>query len=202
MTKTPNPILTSKSKSPSAIEPPTPRPIFDLWEEIASLFKARHGIKFQDAFLTGMSSRVSAKRLSKLRGTKQAKTLLNMLSDLPKEAVKALRTFAAINQEQAVASFRMTMVGNVTIPIGILAILHQILPKGLGATIVDLYDDEHALLWLIVISLITTALVVIVAVYALANLNQARDIRHLIDLHAAERGIYFGLEDMDDLNLN
>jgi hypothetical protein len=39
--------------------------------------------------------------------------------------------------------------------------------------------------------------VAMVAIYSLANTHQARDIRHLIDLYAAEQGIYFGLENMD-----
>lgn len=164
--------------------------VSDVWDNITSLFKARHGIKYRSVFLTGLSTRVNAKRLSKLRNTKQAKALSAILTNLPKEKIKALRTFAAINQEQAVAAFKVTMVGNVSLPIGFLAVLHQVLPKGLGGTIIDLYDSEAALLFLATGTLIGIVLIAIVAMYALANLNQARDIRHLIDLHAAERGIY------------
>lgn len=42
-------------------------------------------------------------------------------------------------------------------------------------------------------------LVAVVMGYSVIQLSNARDIRHLIDLHAAERGIYFGLEDTDPL---
>jgi hypothetical protein len=201
MTKAPQPSPTSPSTTASPTTPP-PRAVFDIWEEIAQTFKAHQGLKVGSVWLTGMSSRVSAKRLSKLRSTKQAESLTSTLSDLPKDTIKALRTFAAINQEQVVASFRITMIGNVTIPIGLLAVFHQILPKGLGATILEFYDDRATLSLLAITSLICVFFIMIVALYALANLNQARDIRHLIDLYAAERGIYFGLEDMDDLNLH
>ena len=50
-----------------------------------------------------------------------------------------------------------------------------------------------------VISPWALALLLLILIYSISCLNQARDIRHLIDLFAAERGIYFGLEDMSDL---
>ena len=176
--------------------------IFETWEEIAAIFKARYGLKFKSFLTTSMSSRLSLKRLSKLRETKQAALLQSLLSTQSNENLKALRTFAAINQEQANASFKMTMVANVSAPIGILALFHQLSPQGLGALILDVYDNDTALLTVIIISLLTLALIIFIAIYAVANLNQARDVRHLIDLYAAERGIYFGLEDMDADGLN
>ena len=53
---------------------------------------------------------------------------------------------------------------------------------------------------MIVFGIFMLMLLFLVLVYALASLNQARDIRHLIDLFAADRGVYFGLEDSSDLS--
>ncbi len=181
----------------------TEQSVTKLWDTISVQFKAHRGISFKSVFLTGLSTRIHKNRLSKLRGTKQAQFMFESLKDLPSHQIKALRTFAAINQEQAISAFRLTMVGNISIPIAVIAILHQLLPNGLGATILDFYnDDQAAIIGLAMGFIIGITLISIIALYALGNLNQARDIRHLIDLHAAERGIYFGLEDMDDLSLS
>jgi hypothetical protein len=175
----------------------------ETWENIVAIFKLKHGLNVRAVWFTGLSSRIHKNRLSKLRNSQQASQLISILKDLPSQKIKELRTFAAINQEQATAAFRMTLVGNITIPVGIMALAHQLLPNGLGASIINFYNDDMvALSILILAAVLATIFIFLIGAYALVNLNQARDIRHLIDLHAAERGIYFGLEDMDDLSLN
>jgi len=43
--------------------------------------------------------------------------------------------------------------------------------------------------------IIVSVMLMFVVGYAIANLGQSRDIKNLIDVYAAERGIFFGLED-------
>ena len=174
-------------------------PIRSQWDEIVKIFKARSAFRLHKYWMGGLTSRLGANRLSLLRGTKQARRLDALLHDLTNRDVKALRTFAAVNQEQATAAFRLTMVTNITWPAGVLAILHQFSPDGLGALVQTHFESDF--LFLTVLGATVILMVIGVALFALANLSQARDIRHLIDLHAAERGIYFGLEDMEELSL-
>jgi len=169
------------------------------WEEITALFKTRSAFRPHKFWKYGLTSRLDKNRLSLLRQTKQAISLGQILDTLPNRDVKALRTFAAINQEQAAVGFRVTMVTNITVPVGFLAILHQLSPNGLGALIFSFYEKE--LLFMSVLGIVIVTLVIGIALFALATLSQARDIRNLTDLHAAERGIYFGLEDMEELSL-
>lgn len=169
------------------------------WEEITGLFKTRSAFRPHKYWGMGLTSRLDLNRVILLRQTKQALKLKKILNDLPNRDVKALRTFAAINQEQATAGFRVTMVTNVTVPVGFLALLHQLSPEGLGALIAAVYENEF--IFMAVLGGIVATLVIGIALFALSTLSQARDIRHLIDLHAAERGIYFGLEDMEELSL-
>ena len=183
----------------TAQDPSISTPIRSKWDEIVKLFKARSAFRLHKYWMGGLTSRLGYKRVSLLRSTKHAIRLDEILKDLTNRDVKALRTFAAVNQEQATAAFRLTMVTNITWPVGFLAILHQLSPDGLGALIQKYFESDF--LFLTVLGTTVIISVIGVALFALANLSQARDIRHLIDLHAAERGIYFGLEDMEELSL-
>jgi len=176
----------------------TQESLAEKWERIAALFRTRNALKTRRVWFTGMSARMGKQRITALRETKQAKALFDIVKGVSRSDVKALRTFAAINQEQAVAAYKVTMIANVSIPIGVLALIHQLSPDGLGALILSIYGDEQTGLFaLITASTIAVIGILFISLYSLGNLNQARDIRHLIDLYAAEQGIYFGLEDME-----
>jgi len=154
-------------------------------------------------WLNGMSTRMDFKRLEKLRKSKAATTLFEYFETIADHRIKTLRTFAAINQEQTLAAFRVTLLGNVSVPILLVTFTNQI--TGGGVTeIFRMMQVENPMVFSITISGLIGGVIAIalVAIYALANLGQARDLRHLIDIYAAERRIYFGLEDMSDLNLS
>lgn len=170
----------------------------EKWGRIAALFRTRNALKTRRMWFTGMSARVGKLRLLALIETQQAKTLFDMLRTVSRSDIKALRTFAAINQEQAVSAFKVTMIANVSIPLGVLALIHQLSADGLGAFFLSVYgESEVGIAILLSTSFLVALGVALVAIYSLANMHQARDIRHLIDLYAAEQGIYFGLEDME-----
>jgi hypothetical protein len=85
----------------------------------------------------------------------------------------------------------------------LLSVLHQLSPNGLGQLIKTFIgEDSEMMLSLVIGGLGGIIVLMLLTSYALANLGQARDLRHLLDIYAAERGIYFGLEDMDDLQIS
>lgn len=171
------------------------------WARIEGLFPTRLALIPNSAWLNGMSSRVSKGRLSRLTGSPQSGRLAALLDQCSDGRIKALRTYAAVNLEQAASAFRVTMIANITAPVVFLSVAHQLIDGGLGSFLSRLVDgDDLMLIFMIGLSATVATLVLLMAFYALGSLNHARDIRHLIDLHAADRGIYFGLEDIEDLH--
>lgn len=178
----------------------TSRSLADDWAEIESFFPTRAAMLPSRAWLNWMSTRLKAGRLKRLYASKRAVQLEKTLSDMDASRVKAMRTYAAINLEQATYGFRFTLVANVTAPVLFLTVLNLMLPDGIAGILSALYGDEMSGLGLTVGFLFGFSILVSMLFYALASLNQARDIRHLIDLYAADRGIFFGLEDDGDLH--
>lgn len=169
------------------------------WVEIQKLFPAWAALKPTSAWVNGISSRLVGSRLSRLLKGARVEALTLLIDQKSDERIKALRTFAAVNLEQATAAFRLTMIANVSAPILLLTITHQLIDGGLGRLLAEIHENDPIIITGMVSGAAIGALLLLgVAFYALANLNQARDIRHLIDLLAAERGIYFGLEDLED----
>ncbi|MEL6686078.1 MAG: hypothetical protein AAFP97_00480 [Pseudomonadota bacterium] len=122
----------------------------------------------------------------------------SFLNDRSPERVKALRVYALTNQEQASAALRMTIVINVSIPVIFMTLSTQISDGRFWDSVWDLYASAPGGIAIILSTLIAALVVLfIILVWGASRLGEARDIRHLIDLYAAERGIYFGLEDAD-----
>jgi len=171
------------------------------WEKIQALFPARRAMRPNKAWYNGLSTRLGRDRLTNLLSTPSAGHLAAILDQCSDERLKALRTYAAINLEQATSAFRVTMIGNVTTPIILLSIAHQLTDGGVGKIFELIHQGDVSVMFGMVFAFIFLGLIIFfVLVYALACLNQARDIRHLIDLFAADRGVYFGLEDSGDLS--
>jgi len=171
------------------------------WAEIEALFPAYAGMKPSMTWFNGVSSRLKVKRLSRLMSSSSAKKLVIYLNGCAPDRVKTLRTFAAVNLEQAMSAFRLTMIANVSGPILFLTVLHQLIDGGLGRLLSKIHqNDPGQILGMAIGAGVGSIFLLFVAFYALAHLNQARDIRHLIDVFAAERGIFFGLEDTEDLH--
>ncbi|GGX62444.1 hypothetical protein GCM10011309_10520 [Litorimonas cladophorae] len=168
------------------------------WAEIEALFPTRGALRPSKSWTNGISTRAGVGRLSRMLDNRGAGPLAAKLDQMDDARVKALRTIAAVNLEQAAQGFRVSLVANVTVPVLILTILNQLTEQGIGHFLKSAYG-EAALYGLIAGFLTTVLLVGLMIAFTLASLNQARDIRHIIDLQAAERGIYFGLEDAGDM---
>jgi len=173
--------------------------VTDDWAKIESLFPAKKALRPSWAWFNGMSTRLKAGRIARLMKDDALGALAAILDQCDDDRVKALRSYAAINLEQVQSAFRFTMVANVSAPIIFLTLLNQFAQGGLGALLYRFHQNEREVVLPILYGGSLAALMLLfVAFYALAHLNRARDIRHLIDLMAAERGIFFGLEDSSD----
>ena len=91
------------------------------------------------------------------------------------------------------------MIGNVTTPIILISVIHQLSNGGIKEFFEWLLQgDTIAMAGMFGGIAGFVIAVFFVVVYAVASLNQARDIRHLIDLFAADRGLFFGLDDLGE----
>lgn len=175
------------------------------WNTIQSMFPAKKAIT-RLSYANGMSSRLSRKRMKRMMSGVSATNLEKFLQSRDLERVKALRTFASVNHEQALAAFRLSTVINVSLPVILLTMINILTPSLLDEirSISNLFTDAPLQTRIILPIMLILAFIATfgVLIYGLLSLGQAREIRHLIDLHAAERGVYFGLEDSEDLPVN
>jgi hypothetical protein len=147
-----------------------------------------------------------ARRVLDLKAGRGAKALDAFLSKRSRGRVKALRTYALVNQEQAAAALRMTVIANATIPIAFVTVLTQISDGQIWASatlwdgVRDLYVEDPVFFgFLAAVCLLSFFVLFWLLAYSATRMGQARDVRHCIDLHVAERGVFFGLEDEAEL---
>jgi hypothetical protein len=174
--------------------------IIEDWQGIVSQFPIGRFLLPRKFASMGFSSRLNTHAISRLLESRSAEQLAAILDQVDDARIKALRTYAAIYLEQISSAFRLTLVVNVTVPFLLLTFANLLVPGGLGQLLKDTYggDVEGSFIFggLVLASVIFAACV---SIFALAQLNRARDIRNLIDLHAANRGIYYGLEDAGEM---
>ncbi len=172
---------------------------FQDWEKIRSLFPSKKAMRPNKAWFNGLSTRLGDDRLERLLSDPRSQQLAVVLDQFDDERLKAIRTYAAVNLEQALSAFRLTMIGNVTTPIILLSVIHQVTNGGIKEFF-ELFHQGDNLAMAFIFGGIGLSVIAVffVVVYAVASLNQARDIRHLIDLFAADRGLFFGLDDLGE----
>lgn len=189
-------MTTATPQDPIPTEPTT----IEDWTAIQPLFP-RFGGRAFFKWLGGVSPRLRRDRLSRLLVHPAAGSIAALLDQRSAHRVKALRTYAAVNMEQASAALRMTIIVNVSIPVIIITILSQISSGQIWEIYWSLYEgDPIQGVGLVTPILIAVAMLMWIIGLGATRLGQARDMRHLIDLFAADRGIYFGLDDTDDLS--
>ena len=172
---------------------------FQDWEKIRALFPSKKAMRPNKAWVNGLSTRLGDDRLDRLLSDPRSQRLAVILDQFDDDRLKAIRTYASVNLEQALSAFRLTMIGNVTTPIILLSVIHQLSNGGIKEFIGWLHQGDALSMAVIFGFIVFFAMIVFfVVVYAVASLNQARDIRHLIDLFAADRGLFFGLDDLGE----
>lgn len=155
----------------------------ELWREAMRLFSNFRGMRPRRSWMSGLSVGTGPKRLERLTASKGAAQLMPKLERLSDRELSIFRTFARINLEQAEAAMRLSLIANITIPVGFLVILNQFFP----GTVLELVEYAGPEAMLVGVGL-AAGLLLILIWYSYAGVFQARDISHLAAIAAAKRG--------------
>ena len=99
---------------------------FQDWEKVRSLFPSKKAMRPNKAWLSGLSTRLGDNRLERLLSDPRSQQLAVILDQFDDERLKAIRTYGGVNSEQALSAFRLTMIGNVTTPVILISVIHQL----------------------------------------------------------------------------
>lgn len=162
----------------------TPLTADGLWNEATELFSNFKAMRPRSSWLTGLSVSAGRGRLERLKTSKPAKALLPKLDALPDDEFSVFRSYAQVNLEQAESAVRLSLVANITIPLGFLVVANQFFP-GIVRSLVD-YTGADAML----LGLVSAGTLLFIAIwYCYAGVFQARAIDHLTTIAAARRGL-------------
>lgn len=154
-----------------------------LWREAMHLFSNFRGMRPRKSWASGLSVGTGPKRLERLMASRGARQLMPKLEALSDRELVIFRTYARINLEQAEAAMRLSLIANITIPVGFLVILNQFFP----GTVQELFD--YAGVEAMLGGTAAAAVVLLLLIwYSYAGVFQARDISHLAAIAAAKRG--------------
>ncbi|MGB3455792.1 MAG: hypothetical protein WBG08_04395 [Litorimonas sp.] len=167
----------------------------DDWAELCRLARAKLSRRMR-GWSFGTSPRLGRNRVARMLadpGMKAVQAALDRTSDA---RLKTLRAYAVVNQEQAAAALRMTAIANVSVPVVLVTVVTQVTDGRIWTDLFALYSQEpDAVLVMGSAVLLSVLGVLLIMAIGATRLGEARDLRHLIDLNAADRGIHFGLED-------
>ncbi|MEQ9504998.1 MAG: hypothetical protein RLO80_01920 [Hyphomonas sp.] len=152
-----------------------------LWPEIAKVFSNRAFMRVSPSWLSGLGSRAGASRLDRLQATGPAKKLKTLINGLDKPQLQRLLVYSEVNHDQALSALRLTLVANISIPVGMLVLFNQFLPGNIQAFVATM--PTGTILLPVVIAL---AIVVSILWFAYAGVDAARDLNHLLRLSLAE----------------
>ena len=161
-----------------------------LWREAMHLFSNFRGMRPHRSWMSGLSVGTGPKRLERLTASKAARQLMPKLEALSDRELVMFRTYARINLEQAEAAMRLSLIANITIPVGFLVILNQFFP----GTVQEAFDYAGVEAMLGGIGAAAVVLLLLIW-YSYAGVFQARDISHLAAIAAAKRGVASGDEE-------
>ncbi|MEM7730647.1 MAG: hypothetical protein AAF311_15500 [Pseudomonadota bacterium] len=182
-------------KAPSENGSPAPTTLED-WTALLALPCDGMWRRIRAWTYSASSPRMRTARVPDLMTGKGAVALDAFLAARSRARVKALRTYAIVNQEQAAAALRMTTIANVSVPAVFITAASQISSGSIWNDLWRFYTrDPDAAVALAILSGVSLLVLAWLLAYSATRMGQARDLRHRIDLHAAGRGIYFGLED-------
>ena len=162
----------------------SPQPSADaVWAEVSALFSNVRGMRPRKSWFTGLSVGAGRHRLERLTASKAARTIMPRIEALSDSGFALFQTYVRVNFEQAQAAMRLTLIANITIPVGFLVIANQFFP-GLVQDFIDFTSLDATL-----IALGTAGAALCLAIwYCYAGVFQARDLSHLTAIAAAKRG--------------
>lgn len=160
-----------------------------VWKEAARLYANRSGMRVRRSWLSGVGERVGFDRLGTVTRRPVAKRVNERLGGLSDADMRVFHAYATVNLEQASGALRLSLIVNVSLPVGLILLLNALLPDGLaGLHVVRTASDAGWLYWTISLSLLL-AVVAALVWYCYAGVHQARDLYHLSSIELARRGL-------------
>ena len=153
-----------------------------VWEKALSLQSTWQRALRLSSFVVGLTPWLPADRLARVERTRVARFLREAVTGLTPTARRCLETRARINRDLAGSAFRLVVVGNVTIPVAVVAIVNGLTDGRVYSATTELFEPGIELLALVVAVLASIGAIVLYAYAAAAN---ARDLHHLVQLYGA-----------------
>lgn len=154
-----------------------------LWDEIARIFSNGAFLQPNASWLAGISARTRPTRLQQLTASKHARRLGRAVEGAGRGQLSRLLVRALINSEQAMSAFRLTLVVNISGPVGALVLINQFLPGSVEA----LVRSVPPIAVYVPLAVAGSMLIGIIC-YAYAGTVAARDLTHLLRLRVAASG--------------
>lgn len=133
------------------------------------------------SWLSGLGDRAGASRLERMQATRAAKTLRRLIAGLDRAQLQRLLVMSEINHEQAVSALRLTLVANISFPVGFLVLFNQFQPGSIQAMI-----ESMPALAIILPLVMALSLLMGVLWFAYAGVDASRDLNHLLRLSLAD----------------
>jgi hypothetical protein len=168
-------------------------PVETIWSQIAPIFSNRAFMRPHRSWFGGVSERTGFDRMAQLTRSAPARRLAPIVAGLDAVEIGRLVVRSAINQDQAASALRLTLVANISAPVGALVLINQFLPGSVGDLIRSLPPEV-----VLVPLFMMIALLIGVIWFAYAGVAAARDLNHLLRLHLADKtGGAGGADDED-----
>lgn len=152
-----------------------------LWNQIAPIFSNWAFMRPHRMWFGGVSERTGHDRMKELTQSAPARRLAPLVAGLDRVQLGRLAVRSAINQEQAASALRLTLVANISVPVGALVLLNQFLP---GSVEEMIRSAPAIFVFGVLMSMLAVLLFVIWFSYA--GVAAARDLNHLLRLHLAD----------------
>lgn len=132
------------------------------------------------SWLSGLADRAGASRIERLQATRPARKLKALIAGLDPSQIRQLLVYSEINHDQALSALRLTLVANISVPVGLLVLFNQFLPGSIQAFI-------GAMPTAVILIPLFSAVSLLVGVlwFAYAGVDAARDLNHLLRLNLA-----------------
>lgn len=170
-------------------------PVDTLWNQIAPVFSNRAFMRPHRIWFAGVSERTGFDRMMRLTQSPPARKLAPLVAGLDRVQLGRLVVRSVLNQDQALSALRLTLVANISVPLGALVLINQFLPGSVGDLIRSLPPVAVLVPLLMMVSLLVG-----VIWFAYAGVAAARDLNHLLRLHLADAtGGAGGSEDDGDI---
>ena len=181
-------VLPAKPEAPPTPAKPKTLDLDEVWGEATTLYANKRALRLSRSWFTkGMAERAGGDRLSVMRRRPGAKRVAHLLEGLSDPDLRVFHARAAINLEQAVAATRLTVLYNISVPLGVVLLVNELAPNLVALVFADSGPAVTGAAWSGLLALL--GLVFLAIWFCFAGVHQARDLYHLATLAMARRGL-------------